>query len=94
MSDIHDSYNKRFLQNADIIFLSDEKIQGNHEDLLLALRREYQNKIIVLGQGKKGAMILDSDLKKVFSIESVYTRPVVNTVGAGDALFSAFVHYY
>lgn len=94
LSDIHDSYNRRFLQNADIVFLSDEKIQGNHEDFLLALRREYQNKIIVLGQGKKGAIILDSDSKKVFSIESVYTRPVVNTVGAGDALFSAFVHYY
>jgi ribokinase len=21
-------------------------------------------------------------------------RPIVNTIGAGDALFSAFVHYY
>ena len=27
-------------------------------------------------------------------ISAVQTRPVVNTIGAGDALFSAFIHYY
>jgi len=27
-------------------------------------------------------------------IPAVQTRPVVNTIGAGDALFSAFVHGY
>ena len=27
-------------------------------------------------------------------IPAVETRPVVNTIGAGDALFSAFVHAY
>lgn len=64
LSDIHDSYNRRFLQNADVIFLSDEKIQGNHEDFLLALHREYQNKIIVLGQGKKGAILFAVQFKK------------------------------
>ena len=25
---------------------------------------------------------------------AIYTRPVVNTIGAGDALFSAFIHCY
>jgi acarbose 7IV-phosphotransferase len=25
---------------------------------------------------------------------TVRTRPVVNSIGAGDALFSAFIHYY
>lgn len=64
LSDIHDFYNRRFLQNADVIFLSDEKIQGNHEDFLLALHREYQNKIIVLGQGKKAQFFLPFSLKK------------------------------
>ena len=27
-------------------------------------------------------------------IPPVFTRPVVNTIGAGDALFSAFLHTY
>ncbi len=25
---------------------------------------------------------------------AVYTRPVINSIGAGDALFSAFLHVY
>lgn len=94
LSDIHDAYNRRFLENADIVFLSDEKISDRHEDFLLSLYHEYKNKVIVLGQGKKGALILDSEEGTVCSVESVMTRPVVNTVGAGDALFSCFAHYY
>lgn len=94
LSDIHDQYNSRFLKNADIVFLSDEGICGKHEDFLLSIWNEYQNKYIVLGQGKAGAMILDGSAKKIFCVASVNTRPVVNTVGAGDALFSCFVHYY
>jgi len=27
-------------------------------------------------------------------IPAITTRQIVNTIGAGDALFSAFVHYY
>lgn len=94
LSDIHDAYNRRFLENADIVFLSDEKIPGRHEDFLLSLYHEYKNKVIVLGQGKSGALILNSEEGTVCSIESVQTRPVVNTVGAGDALCSCFAHYY
>ena len=94
LSNIFDDYNKRFLKNSDVVFLSDEKIQGNHEEFLISIYKEYKNKIIVLGQGKTGALMLDSSENKIYSIKSVYTRPVVNTVGAGDALFSAFVHYY
>ena len=94
LSNIFDDYNKRFLKNSDVVFLSDEKIQGNHEEFLISIYKEYKNKIIVLGQGKTGALMLDSSENKIYSIKSVYTRPVVNTVGAGDSLFSAFVHFY
>ena len=82
------------VKNSDVVFLSDEKIQGNHEEFLISIYKEYKNKIIVLGQGKTGALMLDSSENKIYSIKSVYTRPVVNTVGAGDSLFSAFVHFY
>ncbi len=27
-------------------------------------------------------------------VAAIQTRPVVNTIGAGDALFSAFVYFY
>ncbi len=94
LSNIDDEYNKRFLENADIVFLSDEGISGNHEDFLISIWEKYKNKAIVLGQGKAGAMILDGKTRCVTSIKSVNTRKVVNTVGAGDALFSSFVHFY
>ena len=94
LSDVHDSYNKRFLQNADVVFLSDEALPCPPEEFVLALHREYKNKAIVLGQGEKGALLFDGASQKFHFVKSVYTRPVVNTVGAGDALFSSFVHYY
>lgn len=94
LSDINDGYNKRFLENADIVFLSDEGISGNHEDFLVSIWEKYRNRAVVLGQGKAGAMILDGKKRCVKSIASVNTRPVLNTVGAGDSLFSSFVHFY
>ncbi|MBR4386625.1 MAG: carbohydrate kinase family protein [Treponema sp.] len=94
LSDIHDSYNKRFLENADLVFLSDECLPCQPEDFLLSIYKEYRNKAIVLGQGAKGALLFDGKSEKFHFVKSVTTRPVVNTVGAGDALFSCFVHYY
>lgn len=94
LSNIEDEYNKRFLENADVVFLSDEGISGNYEDFLLSIYKKYKNKVIVLGMGSKGAMILDEKSQKIYFVESVHVRPVVNTVGAGDSLFSCFVHFY
>lgn len=94
LSDVYDSYNSPFMKRADVLFLSHENVSGNHEDFLIRLYNEYGNKIIVLGQGSSGAMILDGSEKKIYTMESVLPRPLVNTLGAGDALFSSFVHFY
>ena len=32
--------------------------------------------------------------KEVCQMRAIQVRPVVNTVGAGDALFSCFLHFY
>ena len=61
LSDIHDSYNKRFLENADLVFLSDECLPCQPEDFLLSIYKEYRNKAIVLGQGAKGALLFDGE---------------------------------
>lgn len=94
LSNINDEYNRRFMMNSDVLFLSHEGIKGNHEDFLISIYKKYHNKIIVLGQGKVGALLLDGNTHEVVSIPSVDTREVVNTVGAGDALFSSFIHFY
>ena len=95
LNDIEDEYNKEFMENADILFLSDEQIEGDHEVFISKLKDRYRNlKIVVLGRGNKGAMryTRNDDMIRVFP--AVELGKVVNTVGAGDALFSAFVNYY
>lgn len=92
--DIHYTYNGRFLENADVAFLSDEALPAYPEEFILSLYKEYKNKVIVLEQDEKGALLFDGEEEAFHFVKSVYTRPVVNTVGAGDALFSSFVHFY
>ena len=94
LQDPRDAYNRDFLEAADILFLSDEGIQGDYQDFLLELNRSYQNKIIVLGRGSKGAAMYLRDEARFYELPAAHIGTVVNTVGAGDALFSAFVHYY
>jgi ribokinase len=94
LSDIQDSYNKDFMEYADILFLSDENLPHAPEKFMLTLKNNYSCKVIVLGQGKKGAMIYIREENAIYQIDAVHIREVVNTVGAGDSLFSAFVHYY
>ena len=94
LSDIFDSYNADFMRYADVLFLSNEAITGREEDFVRQLSQTYPCKIIVVGMGGKGALLYTRGDDGVRMIPAVYTRPVVNTVGAGDALFSAFVHFY
>ena len=58
------------------------------------IENNYQNEIIVLGMGAKGALMYVKDEQKFYELEAVSNLKVVNTVGAGDALFSSFLHYY
>lgn len=94
LSDIHDDFNREFMECADILFLSDERVGDDWRGFLLDLGQTYGNKIIVLGRGGKGAAVYLKEDNKIFELPSVQVGEVVNTVGAGDALFSAFVHYY
>lgn len=94
LSDINDEYNKEFMEYAQVLFLSDENVKGDCKEFLLNIEEKYNNDIIVMGLGSKGAMMYSKKDSAIYNIDAVFTRPVINTVGAGDALFSAFVHYY
>ena len=95
LSDINDEYNKDFLENADILFMSDEGIKDrNKREFVLELYGRFHNKIIVVGCGSEGALLFEGDSKDFTHVPAVYTRPVISTSGAGDALFSTFVHFY
>ena len=94
LSDIHDPYNREFMEAADILFLSDEAIGEYYAGFLQTLSDTYPSKIIVLGRGSKGAAIYQRADGSITELPAVYAGPVINTVGAGDALFSAFLHFY
>lgn len=94
LSNIWDDYNRDFMRYADILFLSDEGIGEDYRGFLTELERVYGTPIIVLGRGSKGAAMYLKEQNRFYELPAVQIGPVVNTVGAGDALFSAFVHYY
>jgi ribokinase len=94
LSDIHDPYNREFMEAADILFLSDEGIGDDYRGFIAELGRIYRNRIIVLGRGSKGAALYLPAEGQFHELPAVQVGPVVNTVGAGDALFSSFLQGY
>jgi len=55
------------------------------------------NKLAESGLGDKigkGAAMYLREENRIVEMDAVRVGEIVNTVGAGDALFSAFVHYY
>ena len=97
LSDLNDDYNRDFMEYADIVFMSDEIIVSDNKnpwDFLKQMYAMYTPKVIVLGRGSKGALMYLGEQDEFVELVAVKTNEIVNTVGAGDALFSAFVHFY
>ena len=94
LSDIHDEYNREFMEQADILFLSDEAVGDGYRGFLLQLAQAYPCRIIVMGRGPKGAAMYLRETGQIMEMPACSVGTVVNTVGAGDALFSSFLHFY
>ena len=94
LHDPYDPFNREFMEYADILFLSDEGIGSDYRPFLWELARIYNPSILVLGRGSRGAAIYLKAENRICELPARPVGPVVNTVGAGDALFSAFVHFY
>ncbi len=94
LSDIYDSYNRDFMSYADILFLSDEGMGRNYREFMLELAKNYGCRIIVVGRGSSGAAMYLRDENRIFTLPAASLGNVVNTVGAGDALFSGFIHFF
>jgi acarbose 7IV-phosphotransferase len=99
-TDIHtiaaldDSYNRDFMQTAHILFMSDEWLPTSPEEWARRVQNRYPAEILVIGLGEKGVLMAVREDNFMERFPAVQTRPVVNTIGAGDALFSAFLHCY
>lgn len=89
-----DDYNRDFMAAADILFMSDELLPCSPEAWARKIVDRFGNEIVVVGLGADGVLL---SVKRDNFLERLPAHPApktVNTIGAGDALFSAFIHFY
>lgn len=94
LGNVWDDYNREFMEYADILFLSDEAAGEDTYGFIERLEETYHTPIIVMGRGSKGALMYLRQDNRFHEMPAAHIGQVVNTVGAGDALFSAFLHFY
>lgn len=94
VSNLDDEYNRDFMAAANVLFMSDENLPCTPVEWVHRVQNRYPAEVIVVGLGSRGAVLAVRQDRFVERIPAVYTRPVVNSIGAGDALFSCFVHFY
>jgi acarbose 7IV-phosphotransferase len=92
LTNLENAYDQDFLQHADIVFFSHERLQETPEQTANKMFERFPTKIIVVGLGENGAMLFTRDAPQ--HVQAIKTRDIVNTIGAGDALFSGFNHFY
>lgn len=83
-----------FLKAADILYISDDDIDKEPYDYIMECKQKYNNEIIIVGIGSKGVILYTREDNSILEYKPVKTNEIVNTVGAGNAMFSAFLHYY
>lgn len=94
ISAIDDEYNQDYMSAATILFLSNESLTCTPEAFAQRLQQRYGTPLIVIGLGSEGALLCVRSEGLMTRFPAVKIRPIVNTIGAGDALFSSFVHSY
>ncbi len=93
ITDLDDDYNREFMQAAQILFMSDERLPCSPEEWAGRVQQRYAPEVLVIGLGARGALLaLPGGV--LARVPARAPRPIVNTIGAGDALFAAFLHGY
>ena len=93
ISSLDDEYNRDFMQYSDILFMSNENL-SDVRAFVKETENRFGNSIIIVGMGSKGSLLYTKSNDTFTEIPAYKTRKPVNTVGAGDALLSAFTHFY
>ncbi|HRQ39996.1 MAG TPA: carbohydrate kinase family protein [Chloroflexota bacterium] len=94
ISDLEDEYNRDYMAAADILFMSHERLPDSPEVWARKVQERFGTAVLVIGLGADGALLAVKKDNFMERIPAVFTRPIVNTIGAGDALFAAFIHSY
>ncbi|MEV7967855.1 carbohydrate kinase family protein [Sphaerisporangium sp. NPDC088356] len=94
IADLTDEYNRPWLQAAEIVFCSHELLPCPPEVWVARVFDHYPRcRLTCVGMGARGALLGTRDGMLV-RVEAVTPRGVVNTSGAGDALFATFLHVW
>lgn len=94
IANLDDDYNRDFMAAADILFMSDELLPDRPENWARRVQDRYGTPLVVIGLGSAGALLAVRDDGFIERVSAVQTRAIRSTIGAGDALFSAFNHVY
>jgi len=92
INDLEDPYQIDFYKNSNIVFMSNEMLIGKEKEFMKNMMEKYDNDLLICGMGKDGSLLYDG--KEFIRVNAVTIRDIVNTAGAGDSLFSCFLHYY
>lgn len=89
-----EKYNTDFLEPAKVLYFSDDTLSEDPYDFIDRMSSTYGTEIIILGQGSEGLILFDKTKDIKAHYKTVKTNEVVNTIGAGNALFACFLHFY
>jgi acarbose 7IV-phosphotransferase len=71
-----------------------ESLPCSPETWVRQVMGRYSAEIVAVGLGPDGVLLGVRGDNFLERMQAYRTRPIVNTIGAGDALFSAFLHGY
>jgi len=93
LESLDDPYNGDYLRQADVLFVSGDKLPCSPAEWANRVATRFGTRIVIIGDGARGAWLRTADAPKATRIPAAKgLRRVVSTIGAGDALCSAFVH--
>ncbi|WP_214102714.1 carbohydrate kinase family protein [Acrocarpospora catenulata] len=94
IGDTADPYNVPWLRAAHILFCSDERLPVAPRQWIAEIFDRYPRCAVVgVGMGARGAVVGLRN-RRLVTVEAVTPRGVINTTGAGDALFATFLHFW
>ncbi|WP_371782095.1 carbohydrate kinase family protein [Streptosporangium subroseum] len=94
MADLTDEYNHPWLEAAQIVFCSHERLPDPPELWVSKMFDHYPRcQLVGVGLGGQGAILGTRD-GLLIRAEAITPQGVVNTSGAGDALFATFLHVW
>lgn len=92
ISSLDDPYDRPWLEAADVLFCSHESLPCSPRRWIARVFARYPGcAIVAVGRGARGCLLGLRDGTLV-EARAAAPRGVVNTTGAGDALFASFLH--